>query len=65
MSGWTKTPPNSVRTIEPVGQASRQPEHFHDEALQVAMPAWAHSALPPDPHPAVASRVVEQPRPLL
>src|SRR5262245_56147947 len=25
MSGWTKTPPNSVRTIEPVGQASRQP----------------------------------------
>src|SRR5687767_2359573 len=25
MSGWMKTPPNSVRTIEPVGHASRQP----------------------------------------
>ena len=25
MSGWTKTLPNSVRTIEPVGHASRQP----------------------------------------
>src|SRR5581483_3400155 len=25
MSGWTYTPPNSVRTMEPVGQASRHP----------------------------------------
>jgi hypothetical protein len=25
MSGWMYTPPNSVRMIEPVGQASRQP----------------------------------------
>src|SRR5215212_1607704 len=25
MSGWMKTPPNSVRTIEPVGHDSRQP----------------------------------------
>src|SRR5215472_9518590 len=50
MSGCTKTPPNSVRTIAPVGQASRQPAfsqclHTSEENDH----EFSSGALPPNP----------------
>src|SRR5947208_8077950 len=68
MSGCTYTPPNSVRMIEPVGQASRHPAF--SQCLQTSdenSHAIVSGALPPRPIRGVRStnftcRQVEWPR---
>src|SRR5215212_2764295 len=50
MSGWMYTPPNSVRMIEPVGHASRQPAF--SQCLQTSdenSHVTRCGALPPEP----------------